>query len=129
MHLRPVTRELYFTFLLLIIILHEQFDKKTLRPESTSELYRQSDRHLLAKLVPTFADRGCRVTDPYGRILRFLDRSRYFFFQLVPQWYSGGWVVTVPDPLLLRKSGSAGNRTRASGSVATAVKAFEEIIL
>jgi hypothetical protein len=24
----------------------------------------------------------------------------------------------VPDPLLLRKSGSAGNRTRASGSVA-----------
>jgi hypothetical protein len=28
-------------------------------------------------LVPTFADRGCRVvsaTDPYGRILDFLDR-------------------------------------------------------
>jgi hypothetical protein len=33
--------------------------------------------------VPTFADRGCHVvsvTDPYGRILGFLDRSRYFFF-------------------------------------------------
>jgi hypothetical protein len=33
------------------------------------------------KLVPTFADRGCHVvsvTDPYGRILWFLDRSRYF---------------------------------------------------
>jgi hypothetical protein len=46
-------------------------------------LYRPNDRHLLAKLVPTFADRGCHVvsvTDPNGSILRFLDRSRYFFF-------------------------------------------------
>jgi hypothetical protein len=25
---------------------------------------------------------------PYGRILRFLDRSRYFFFQVAPQLYS-----------------------------------------
>jgi hypothetical protein len=44
------------------------------------ELYRPSDRRLSAKLVPTFADRRCRVvsvTDPYGRILGFLDRSRY----------------------------------------------------
>jgi hypothetical protein len=33
--------------------------------------------NLLAKLMPTFADRGCHVvslTDPYGRILGFLDR-------------------------------------------------------
>jgi hypothetical protein len=46
-------------------------------PESGSELYRPSDRRLSAKLVPTFSDRGCRVvsiTDPYGRILGFLDR-------------------------------------------------------
>jgi hypothetical protein len=35
--------------------------KKTQWPESTSELYRQSDRRLSAKLVPTCADRGCRV--------------------------------------------------------------------
>jgi hypothetical protein len=31
--------------------------------------------------LPTFADQGCHVvsvTDPYGRILGFLDRSRYF---------------------------------------------------
>jgi hypothetical protein len=31
--------------------------------------------------LPTFADRGCHVvsvTDPYGRIPDFLDRSRYF---------------------------------------------------
>jgi hypothetical protein len=49
--------------------------------ESTSELYRPSDRRLSAKWLPTFKDRGCHVvslTDPYGRILGFLDRSRYF---------------------------------------------------
>jgi hypothetical protein len=45
-----------------------------------------------------------RVTDSYGRILDFLD------------WR--GWVEPVPDPLLLTKSGSAGNRTRTSTSVA-----------
>jgi hypothetical protein len=32
--------------------------------------------------------------------------------------YSRGWMDLVADPLLLRKSGSAGNRTRTSGSVA-----------
>jgi hypothetical protein len=51
-------------------------------PESASEL------RLSAKLVPTFVDRGrhvVSVTDPYGRILGFLDRSRYFFFQVAPQ--------------------------------------------
>jgi hypothetical protein len=77
---------------------------------------------LSAKLVPNFADRGCRVvsvTDPYGRILCLLDRSRYFFFQVAPQLYSLGWVDPVPDTLFLRKSGSAGNRTRTSGTVTT----------
>jgi hypothetical protein len=50
-------------------------------PESASELYRPSDRRLSAKWLPTFADKGCHVvsmTDPYDRILGFLDRSRYF---------------------------------------------------
>jgi CBS-domain-containing membrane protein len=59
-------------------------DKKiTPWPESESELYRPSDRRLSAKLVSTFADKGCHVVsvmDPYGSILGFLDRSRYFFF-------------------------------------------------
>jgi hypothetical protein len=32
--------------------------------------------------------------------------------QITPQLFSRGWVDPVPDPLLLRKSGSAGNRTR-----------------
>jgi hypothetical protein len=58
------------------------------------------------------------VTDPYGRFLDFLDRSRYFFFQVAPQLYSRGLVDPVPDKLLLKKSGRAGNRTRISGSVA-----------
>jgi hypothetical protein len=45
-------------------------------PESASKLYRQSDRRVSGKLVPTLADRGCHVisvTDPYGCILDFLD--------------------------------------------------------
>jgi hypothetical protein len=49
--------------------------------ESASKLHRPSDRRLLAKWLPTFADRGCHmvsVTDPYGPILGFLDRCRYF---------------------------------------------------
>jgi hypothetical protein len=46
--------------------------KQTPWPESANELYRPSDRRLSAKVVPTFADRGCHmvsVTDPYSRIL------------------------------------------------------------
>jgi hypothetical protein len=67
--------------------------KQTSWPESVSELYRPIDRHLSAKLVQTSADRGCRVisaANPNGRILGFLDRSRYFFFQVAPQLYSRG---------------------------------------
>jgi hypothetical protein len=62
-------------------------------PEPASELYRTSDRRLSSKVVPTLADRGSyvvSVTDPYCRILGFLDRSRYFFFQVAPQLYSRG---------------------------------------
>jgi hypothetical protein len=36
---------------------------------------------IVGEVIATFADRGCNVvsvTDPYGRILGFLDRSRYF---------------------------------------------------
>jgi hypothetical protein len=31
------------------------------------------------------------VTDPYGRILGFLDRSRYFFFQVASQPHEAEW--------------------------------------
>jgi hypothetical protein len=67
--------------------------KKTQWPESASELYRPIDRRMSAKLVPTCATRGChvvRVTDSYGRILGYLDRSSYFFSQVAPQLYSRG---------------------------------------
>jgi hypothetical protein len=53
--------------------------------ESASELYRPSNRCLLAKLVTTFADIGCHVfsvTDLYGRILGFLDRVYCILEQL-----------------------------------------------
>jgi hypothetical protein len=51
---------------------------------------------------------------PYSRFSR---QEPPLFYQVAPQLYSRGWVYPVPDPLLLF-SGSAGNRTRASGSVA-----------
>jgi hypothetical protein len=56
--------------------------------------------------------------DPCGRISGFLDWISYFFFQVAPQLYSQGWVDPIPDPPLLRKSGSTGNQTQTSGSVA-----------
>jgi hypothetical protein len=65
--------------------------------------------------VPAFADRGYRVvsaTDPHAVNLGFLDRSPYFSIQVVPQLSSWRWVDPVPDPLLLRKYGSARNPTR-----------------
>jgi hypothetical protein len=36
---------------------------------------------LVGEVFADFADRGCHVvsmTDPYGHVLGFLDRSRYF---------------------------------------------------
>jgi hypothetical protein len=56
------------------------------------------------------------VTDPYGRILGFLDRSRYYsikLYSVVLTRLSGP--RSRPTTFF---SGSAGNRTRASGSVA-----------
>jgi hypothetical protein len=60
-------------------------EKKTSWPESAGELHQPNDRRFLAKIVPTFEDGGCHVvnvTDPYGRILAFLD----FFFQSVARY-------------------------------------------
>ena len=56
--------------------------------------------------------RGQRNGSPRPLISVFQTWSRYFFIQVAPQLISRGWVDLVPDPLLLRKSGSAGNRTR-----------------
>jgi hypothetical protein len=78
-----------------------------------SKLYQLSNHSLSAKLVPTFAVSECCVvsaTDPYSCILDFIDWSRYYFFQIAPQLCSQGWVDPVPDPLLLRTSGSSRNQ-------------------
>jgi hypothetical protein len=63
-------------------------------------------------LVPTFADRGVsrgqRGGNPTAINLSFLDRSCSFFLSS-----SSSFILTrLPDTLLLRKSGSAENRTR-----------------
>jgi hypothetical protein len=67
--------------------------KKNPWSELLTKLYRPSDRLLALKRVPTLADRRCHVvsaTDPYGRILGFLDRSSYIFYQVDPQLCSRG---------------------------------------
>jgi hypothetical protein len=51
------------------------YKKESTWPESASKLYRPSDRHLSAKLVPTFADKGARgqrdgSLSPYSRLSR-----------------------------------------------------------
>jgi hypothetical protein len=59
-----------------------------------------------------------RVTDPYGRIPGFLDRSRYFISPLL----SSVVLTRLSGPrsrlIFLRKSGSTGNPTHTTGSVA-----------
>jgi hypothetical protein len=96
-----------FSLVLFLLQISSHIITSTLWPESTSELYRPSVRHLWVKLMPTFADRCymVSVTDPYNHNLAFLDWSHYFFFQVASQLYSWGRVDPVPDPLLLRKSG------------------------
>jgi hypothetical protein len=73
--------------------------------------WRPSYRRLSPKLVAIFTDRGFPVVsavDLYGRILGFLDRSRYFSFQVTPPLYSRRWIDPVPDPLLLRNLAEPG---------------------
>jgi hypothetical protein len=93
----------------------QQSSKNKLR--SPQEKYTDSaTATCLRHLVPTFVARGLSRGQLGGSLtvvnLSFLDRSRYFFFQIVPHLSSRGRVDPVPDPLLLRKSGGAGNRTR-----------------
>ena len=80
---------------------------------------RQSGRRRSAKLVPTFADRGVsrgqRKRSPRPLISVYRTWIATYFIQVAPQLTSRGsrgWVCPVPDPLSLRISGSAGNRTR-----------------
>jgi hypothetical protein len=75
----PSLLSLLFGLTKFVAIALMKIDKIIPSPESASELYRPSDRCLSAKLMPIFAVRSCRVvsaTDPYGRILGFLDWNR-----------------------------------------------------
>jgi hypothetical protein len=57
------------------------------------------------------------VTDPYGRIVGFLDRSRYFSIKLLLSCtHEAEWTPFQTHYVFF--SGSVGNRTQASGSVA-----------
>jgi hypothetical protein len=55
--------------------------------------------------------RGQRNGSPRPLISVFYTRSRYIYIKLAPQLHTRGWVDLVPNPLLLRKSDSAGNLT------------------
>jgi hypothetical protein len=68
------------------------------------------------------AEKSCEPTT-LKKISKFVQRKSTIFCvvtscRLTPQLCSRNWVDPVPDPLLLWKSGRAGNRTRTSGSVA-----------
>jgi hypothetical protein len=72
--------------------------------------YRRPDGHFLGLFLylPYFShNKKIRTAVSFG----FLDRSRYFR-EIAPQLSSRGWVDPVPDPLLLRKFRSSGNRKR-----------------
>jgi hypothetical protein len=69
------------------------------------------ERTIPTERAPLVGEVSANVTNSYGRNLAFLDRSHYFFFRVAPHLYSWGWVDPVPDSLLVRKSGSAGNQT------------------
>jgi hypothetical protein len=95
-------------------------NKKNPWSESTSELYRPSDRRLSVTWLSTCADRRCHVvsvTDPSCRISRFSRQEPLLFYQVVPQCVLTRLSAPRSRPTTFF-SGSAGNRTRASGSVA-----------
>jgi hypothetical protein len=69
-------------------------------------------RNLVSTSVDRGVSRGQRGGSPTVVNLSFLDRSRYFSFKKLLIYPHKGLVDPVPDPLVLRKCDSAGNRTR-----------------
>jgi hypothetical protein len=85
-----------------VMLICRNFQRRYTTPwsESASELYRPSDRRLLAKWLPTFC--GLRV--PRGQrdgFLRpysgFSRQEPLLFYQVAPQLYSRSWVNPVPQ--------------------------------
>jgi hypothetical protein len=94
-------------------------DKQTPWSESASELYRPSDRRLSAKWLTIFADKGCHVvsvTDPYGRILGFLDRSHYIYIKQT-KLNSVAWVRerTIPTEIIYKAVNELGKSNVGRG--------------
>jgi hypothetical protein len=54
--------------------------------------------------VDRWVSRGQRGGSPTAVNVSFIDRSRYFFFQVAAYLSSWGWVDPVPDPLLRGKN-------------------------
>jgi hypothetical protein len=79
---------------------------------NSAALVRERPQNLSAKLVPTSADRGMSCSQSDGSLWPYSRFSRQEPLLFLPDSSSRGWVDPVPDPLFLRKSGSAGNRTR-----------------
>jgi hypothetical protein len=60
----------------------DSFIKKLRGPSPRANYTDRTTAAWPAKLAPTFADRGCHVvsvTDPYGRILGFLERDGFIY--------------------------------------------------
>jgi hypothetical protein len=94
--------------------------------KSASELYRLDDAACRRSWCQLLWIDGATLSAwriPSAVFLVSYTWAAPFSFKL----YSGGWVDPVPDPLRLRKSGRAGNRTRTSGSVDTNTKALQKI--
>jgi hypothetical protein len=61
--------------------------------------------HILKVMVTALDIIHCPACDTYSNVPLFL-------FQVAPQLFSWAWVESVPDPLIIRKPGSARNRTQ-----------------
>jgi hypothetical protein len=84
--------------------------------------------------VSTFVDsgvsRGQRGGTPTAVNLSFLDRSRYFIFQITPHLFSRDLVDLVPDPLLLRncdcaRESNPGPLGQQPGALSTQIKSTQ----
>jgi hypothetical protein len=109
---------LFHYFLLLLVF----SNKKKLRGLSRRANY--TDRATAAcrrSQCQLLGIEGCCVVstaDPLQPYSRYSRPEELFFLSSSSSIVSRGWADPVPDPLLLRKRGSVGNRTRTSGSAA-----------
>jgi hypothetical protein len=74
-----------------------------------------SDRSKIGRVLSNVCDENTDTRPRGHKVMRsFIPHSLY---QIAPQLFSRDGVAPVPDPLFLRRSGSAGNQPGTSGSV------------